>query len=202
MVRLATTTVTPSQAPSSTGSGTAAATPTGLTIIQAIYGAANVTAQAKSAISQGPYLVLNMSNTNPWGSPDPWPNVKKCLALLHSYGSSIRTFIACDSSGPFTLLPGNVSLSPNTQEITRQGPSSPDFAIVSVVWGAAEIRDGAVYQALYEYKMNGSAMPFTNDLFGKDTFPGMTKSGVVWYTEDDFLTFNGIFAREGMNVKF
>ena len=195
--------MTPSQIPSSTGSGTVTATPTALTIIQAIYGGANVTTQARSVIPQGPYLILNMSNTaSPWGNPDPWPNVKKCLALLHSYGSSIRTFIACDGSGPFTLLPGNVSLSPNTQEITRQGPSSPDFAIVSVVWGAAEIRDGNVYQALYEYKMNGSAVPFANSLFGTDTLPGWRKSGVVWYTEDNFLTFNGIFAREGMNVAF
>ena len=110
-----------------------------------------------------------MSNTDPWASPDPWLYVKKCLALLHSYGSSIRTFVACDGDGPFTLVPGNVSLSPDTQEITRQGPSSPDFAIVSVVWGAAEIRDGAVYQALYEYKVNGSAVPFENSVFGADT---------------------------------
>ena len=143
-----------------------------------------------------------MSNTNPWGSPDPWPGVRKCLALLHSYGSSIRTFVACDLSGPFTLLPGNVSLSPNTQEITRLGPSSPNFAIVSVVWGAAEIRDGNVYQALYDYKMNGSAVPFVNSRFGGDTLPGWDKSGVVWYTEDNFVTFNGIIAREGMKVTF
>lgn len=194
--------MTPSQIPSSTGPGTVAATPTGLTIIEAQYAAVNVTTNAKSIIQQGPYLVLNMSHTDPWGGPDPWPGVKKCLALLHSYGSSIRTFVACDSDGPFTLVPGNVTLSPHTQEITRQGPSSPNFAIVSVVWGAAEIRDEAVYQVLNEYKVNRSAVPFVNSLFGTDTLPGWTKSGVIWYTEDNFLTFRSIFAREGANVPF
>jgi len=202
VIYLATTTVTPSQIPSSTGSGTVTATPTALTIIEAIYAAVNVTTQARSIIQQGPYLILNMSDTDPWGGPDPWPNVKKCLALLHSYGSSIRTFIACDGDGPFTLVPGNVSLSPHTQEITRQGPSGPDFSIVSIVWGAAEIRDGAVYQELYEYKVNGSAVPFTNSVFGADTLPNWPKSGVIWYTEDNFLTFKSIFARENATVTF
>ena len=155
-----------------------------------------------SSIQQGQDLVLNMSNTDPWGSPDPWSDVKKCLAILHSYGPSIRTFVACDGDGPFTLVPGNVSLSPNTQEITRQGPSSPGFAIVSVVWGAAEIRDGAIYQAIYDYKLNGSAVPFENSVFGMDTLPNWRKSGVIWYTENNFLTFESIFAREGATVPF
>jgi hypothetical protein len=70
------------------------------------------------------------------------------------------------------------------------------------VWGAAEIRDGAVYQGLYEYKLNGSAVPFVTSVFGTDTLPGWYKSGVIWYTEDNFLTFKSIFAREGATVSF
>ena len=200
------TTGTPSssQIPSSTGSGAVDATPTALTIIQAVYAAIDITTKAKSYIQQGPYLVVNMSNSDasPWGSPDPWYGVNKCLDLLHSYGSSIRTFVACHGDGAFTLVPGNVSLSSHTQEITRLGPSSPDFAIVSVVWGAAEIRDSAVYQAAYEYKVNGSAVPFENWFFGTDTLYDALKSGVIWYTEDNFLTFKSLYAREGSSVPF
>lgn len=153
-------------------------------------------------MDQGPYIILNMSDTSPWAGPDPWVNNKKCLALLHSYGSSIRTFVACDSEGLFTLVPGNVSLSPQTQEITRQGPSSADFALVSVVWGSEEIRDEGVYENIYKYKTNGSAVPFGNSFFGRDTLPGWGKSGVIWYTEDNFLTFDSILAREGDSVPF
>ena len=200
------TTGTPSSSriPSSTGAGALDATPTALTIIQAIYAAVDITTKAKSYIQQGPYLVLDMSNsdTSPWGSPDPWYGVTKCLDLLHSYGSSIRTFVACQRDGAFTLVSGNVSLSSHTQEITRLGPASPDFAIVSVVWGALEIRDSAVYQAVYEYKVNGSAVPFENSFFGIDTLYGMPKSGVIWYTEDNFLTFKSLYAREGSSVSF
>jgi hypothetical protein len=155
-------------------------------------------------MQQGPYLVVNMTDTDtsPWDSPDPWPDVKKCLALLHSFGSSIRTFVACDGAGAFTLVPGNVSLSPDTLEITRQGPSSADFALVSVVWGGAEIRDEGVYETLFQYKLNGSAVPFEDWVFGRDTLEGWNKSGVIWYTQDGFATFESIVAREHDSVPF
>jgi hypothetical protein len=153
-------------------------------------------------MQQGPYLAINMSNTPPAGPPENWIDNKKCLALLHSFGSSIRTFVACDGAGAFTLVPGKVSLSPNTLEITRQGPSSADFALVSVVWGGAEIRDEGVYETLFQYKSNGSAVPFENWLFGRDTLPGAWKSGVIWYTQDNFATFESIYAREYDSVPF
>jgi hypothetical protein len=153
-------------------------------------------------MQQGPYLAINMSDTGPWSDPDPWLNNKKCLALLHSFGSSLRTFVACDSSGAFTLVPGNVSLSPGTLEITRQGPSNAGFALVSVVWGGAEIRDAAVYETLFQYKSNGSAVPFENWVFGADTLKGSGKSGVIWYTEDNFATIESIMAREHDSVPF
>jgi hypothetical protein len=171
-------------------------------MIEAVYAAVNVTARASPLMQQGPYLILNMSDTAPWSGPDPWQNVKKCLALLHQYGPSIRTFVGCDGDGPFTLVPGNISSSPHTQEITLQGPSNAEFALVSVVWGAAEIRDEAVYQELYNYRTNGSAVPFENSLFGKDTLPNWNKSGVIWYTEDNFQTFKSILGREGSSVPF
>jgi hypothetical protein len=99
-------------------------------------------------------------------------------------------------------VPGNVSLSPDTLEITRQGPSSADFALVSVVWGGAEIRDEGVYEALFQYKSNGSAVPFENWRFGKDTLVGSGKSGVIWCTQDNFATFESIVAREHDSVPF
>jgi hypothetical protein len=153
-------------------------------------------------MEHNPYIVLNMSSVTSWMNYDPWPGVDACLSILHSYGPSIRTFVACKGQGGFTLLPGNVSLSPNTQEITRQGPSSPSFALVSVVWGAREIRDATVYEGLYGYHLNASAVPFENTVFGKDTFPKMKKSGVIWYTEDNFQTFKSVYSREGFAVPF
>jgi len=143
-----------------------------------------------------------MSNTAAWAGGDPWYGVKKCLSILHSYGSSIRTFVACEGNGTFTLVPGDVGLSARTQEITRQGPSSSDFAIVSAVWGAAEIRDTTVYQAIYDYKRNGTQIPFNNVLFGKDTYYGEQKSGVIWYTQDNFKTFKSIYGRESSTASF
>jgi len=144
-----------------------------------------------------------MSATTDWNVEDPWPDVRKCLSLLHSFGDSIRTFIACDGTGNFDLVPGNVGLSPNTQEITTHAPNSTDFTIVSVVWGLSEIRDKAVDQVLWEYKQNGSAMLFESSLFGnKDSMPNNLKSGIIWYTEDDFKTFKSVSAKEGDSAGF
>jgi hypothetical protein len=122
--------------------------------------------------------------------------------MLYQFGSSIRTFAACDNDGPYTLVPGNITLSPRTQEISRQGPSSASFAIVSVVWGGLELRGSSLYSTLYAYKNNGTAVPFTNALFGEDTLLNSQKSGVIWYTEDNFKTFKSIFSKETGTVSF
>jgi len=130
-------------------------------------------------------------------TPDPWVDVKKCVGILHKYGSSIRTFVGCDGDGSPTLQ-AQLAVSPETQAITHQGPNSTDFSIVSVVWGSVEVRDKSVYTALYQYKTNGSQIPFETYTFGgTDSLPGTPKSGIIWYTEDNFTTFKSIFAREG-----
>lgn len=144
-----------------------------------------------------------MSATDSWSKDDPWVGVKKCLALLYSYGPSIRTYVACESDGSFTLGPQlNSSSFTHEHEITRLGPSNSDFAIVSVVWGGSEIRDKNVYQTLYDLKSNGTQVLFGNDVFGSDTLVGLSKSGVIWYTEDDFLTFKNITGKETETGRF
>ncbi|KAF2685845.1 hypothetical protein K458DRAFT_387798 [Lentithecium fluviatile CBS 122367] len=180
-------------------------TPTALEIKSAVYAAEDVTDVARQLSPRGSSLYIDMKEDTAtvFNLPDTWYNVRKCLSLLHSYGESIRTFIACDAFGEFVLPPGDVSLSKNTQEIASHSPNSTDFKIVSVVWGPSEIRDRAVDQALYDYKNNGSAIPFENSFFGgTDALPDFENSGVVWYTEDNFKTFKSIFAREGESVAF
>lgn len=154
-------------------------------------------------MQQGRNLVVDMSNTDPWGSPDPWVGRYKCLSLLHSYGSNtIRTFVACEGDGEFTLTPENATPSSHTQDITRQDPCSSDFAIVSVVWGNVEIRQESVYKTLCEFRGNGSAVPFGNDVFVTDMMIGQAKSGVIWFTDDDFSTVKSIYAWEGETAFF
>jgi len=187
-----------------TSTRTSPATPsaTGLSIIAAIYGDVDVTDKATAALQQGSRLVVDMSNIANWVGADPMVGSTKCLSLLHAFGSSIRTFVACERDGTFTLVPGDVKSSPRTQEITRQGPRSRSFSIVSVVWGSQEIRTAAVYQSIYNAKRNGSAIPFSNDVFGSDTLENVRKTGVIWYTEDDFRTVKNIHAKEGVSVGF
>ena len=186
-----TTTATVSTIPSSSGPN----------ILGALWGDVDVSDKATAALQQGQRLVVDMSNISNWLGRDAWFGIKKCLSLLHAFGSSIRTFVSCEGDGTFTLV-ANLNQSPLTQEITRQGPSSPSFSIVSVVWGALEIRDASVYQAIYEFKRNGSAIPFTNAFFGNDTFPNNSKSGVIWYSDDNFRSFKCLHAKELASVGF
>lgn len=171
-----------------------------LTVRSAIYDESDVTDKARSVMQKGPYIILDMNNTDAWGISD--PSSIQCLAILHSNGPTIRTFVACDGNGPFTLVPEYAIPSSYTQDIIPQKRNSSDFAIVSVVWGGKEIRDESVYDALYDYKANGSAMVFGNDLFRTDTLVGVGKTGIIWYTEDNYRTFESRVRTEGKSTLF
>lgn len=188
--------------------------PPPLTIIQAIYAATDITPKARATIPQGPFLFVDMDNTNgpldPWSSPDPWEGVIKCLSLLLSFlGRSISIFVACEHKGAFTLGP-NVN-STRMHEITPAEPcNSANFTLVGVVWGGTNITNKVVYNRLCDHKINGSPVTFEDALFRSpkmnpfemNIFPPMNKTGVIWYTEDHFQTFKSIFAREGDTVTF
>lgn len=133
---------------------------------------------------------------------DDWYNNKKCLSFLYSYGSSIRTFVACEGNGQITVAPGPIATNSYSQEITRQGPTLSDFAIVSVVWGSAEIRTSSVYSKIFNGRNSGLNVTFSNDYFGLDTLINSAKSGVIWYTEDNYTTFKSIYGREGNSSNF
>jgi hypothetical protein len=176
-------------------------TATSLTILDIYWETVEKTAAIGPMLQQGPDILIDTNNENPWNNPDPDPGQAKVISVLHAFGTSIRTFVALAGSGSYNLVPGDVSLSPSTREITRQGPSDPSFAIVSVVWGPAEIRDPSVYQNIYSYAKNGSAIPFGISFFGQDTLLGHQKSAVIWYTEDNFKTVKSVSGFDGALVK-
>jgi hypothetical protein len=165
---------------------------------------------ARSTLQSGANLSINMTTVSLM-HPDPWYGVKKCLSVLHVYNpgindtssaQSIRTFVACDADGAYILVPGPVSDSLRTTEITRQGPTATNFSIVSVVWGAREIRDLVVYEKLFNAWKKGQPLALNNNLFGSDTFANNAKSAVIWYTVDEFKSFQSTSGREGTKITF
>ncbi|KAF2018241.1 hypothetical protein BU24DRAFT_491241 [Aaosphaeria arxii CBS 175.79] len=193
------TTSTPSSSSATTTSRTSSASSSAtasVTILQAIYATNDVTEKARNSLQQGANLVVDMDDKGPWAEPDPWFGTNKCLSILHQAGTSIRTFVACEGDGVFTLVPERVGPFPNAQEITRQGPKDNNFAIASIVWGKTELREGDLYEKVWDLKKNNTAVPFTNDFFGIDTHFGNGKSGVIFYTQDDFKTFRSLIGKE------
>lgn len=147
---------------------------------------------------RGNDLVVNMSLA--LSDTDPWFGQKKCLAMLYSLGTSIRTFVACENDPISTLTPGGMGS--NSPEITRFPSPLPNFTIVSVVWGKQEIRTQKVYDSLYEFKGNGSDIPFSNDLFLEDSLISYNKSAVIWYTSDDYNIIKSLNGKEGDRLPF
>jgi hypothetical protein len=127
-----------------------------LKLIDVNYAGPNLSDKARTTfVQQDGSFFINLTAYNlPVGPLDPCYGVKKCLAIPDSYESSIRTFVACDSVGFLKLVPGDIVLLPYTQEIPRQGPTTSGFAIVTVVGGAAEIRDPAVHQRIFDGRTN------------------------------------------------
>ncbi|OCK81937.1 hypothetical protein K432DRAFT_294384 [Lepidopterella palustris CBS 459.81] len=185
-------------------SSTSSPTSTSLSVLSAVYGASDVTDTAKSILPQKENIFIPTEPTLPF--PDSWFGYRKCLALLLRYGSvdnqDLRTFIACEGTGNYTLVPGNVSLSPNTEATTNLGPSTSTFHIISVIWGPTEIRDSNIYQKLFDCASKSQAVSFSNEFFGQDTWNGTAKSAAVFYTTDNFSTVKNIFGREGQNASF
>jgi hypothetical protein len=61
-----------------------------------------------------------------------------------------------------------------------------DINLIAVFWGPERVDgDFDVDQRLKDYAREGSAVPFSNDTFGKDTWSGTKKSGVITYTHKD-----------------
>jgi hypothetical protein len=158
-----------------------------------------VTQEAKTDFLKNNTLSIDSA---PFPLDDTWQDNFKCLSILHSVGSSIRTFVGCENSGNYTLTTGKFQPTPYDQEITRQGPTTENFTLVSVVWGALEIRNQSVYQQLVQAKEQGTELTYSNELFGNDTLIGSAKSAVIWYTEDNFTTFKSISGREADTFTF
>lgn len=190
---IAATSTQPTQTPTPTP------TPT-LSILSMFYADRDITSYAKGNVARGSLLVIDTNNIVGWANGDPWQGNAKSISMLYSYGNELRTFVAAGSTGTYTINPGPASAQPNTQVVPgyEQMSGVANINIIAVAYGTRAITSRSVFQNMYNAIRNsGGRWQYTNENFGIDTWPGIVKSGVIWYrnTDNGYLVANP--AREG-----
>jgi len=121
---------------------------------------------------------------------DPLPGKNKCLSLVYTCGSNseMRVFYGDASQGQkWTLTSGLLTEQPQWVTVAAAHWSdkhSPNLRIHAVVYGMTQVIDRAVYDRLYEYLAKEEGIYISNDLFGGDSWYGVTKSAAIVYEVD------------------
>ncbi|KAJ8114810.1 hypothetical protein OPT61_g3395 [Boeremia exigua] len=193
------TTPTPTSTSETSTSTTPTPTPTALSIISMFYADRDITQYAKQVVPSGTQLVINTNNIVSWANGDPWPGQAKSISMLFSYGTELRTFVVQGGTGIYVLNPGPASSQPNVQVVPGYEPMSgvSNINIVAVAYGLQPILSRSVFQNMYDAIRNsGGRWQYTNGNFQIDTWPGIVKTGVIWYQNTDSGNLIAIAARE------
>ncbi|KAK2800869.1 hypothetical protein FQN51_005804 [Onygenales sp. PD_10] len=173
-----------SGSPTSSTTATASATATALEVRAAVYGAADVTSEAKKVLPDG-HGNLEF-DSNPFPFDDNLFGYVKCFSVLHQLGSDgdkdMRIFVACEDSGFHTLKAGDIELSTNTKPVPDHGLEQDGFRIFSIVWGGNELRDKGTHEKLFKAGLNKEVIKFDNQYFGDESTSTISLPvGVVFY---------------------
>ncbi|KAF4535212.1 Kelch domain-containing protein [Lasiodiplodia theobromae] len=165
------------------------------TILSMIYADRDITAAANNNIIQGRTLVINTNTISGWAG-DPWGGNQKSIFLLYMYGAETRTFVSHDGQGTFTINPGSVQWPSEIVPTTGQSWSVYNLQVVAVCYGINAITSTSVWSNIYYYARYTGQFQFTNGNFQWDTWPGIVKSGVIWYKDLETGAFYAMAVRE------
>ena len=163
--------------------------PTGCEITSVIYGVKDVTSYAVTNWQAGDNIEIDtdaiVGNAYP-PSADPLYGTPKSIFVLYACGGETRSWVGSESTGSFTLSPGDISLQPSSSMVVPDwlAPNGETWiTIVEVAYGLAQNRDTGVWDTIYNSAWNSEELPIVNDLFG-DSWYGITKSAVIWYRDN------------------
>ncbi|KAH0193041.1 glycoside hydrolase family 128 protein, partial [Aureobasidium melanogenum] len=187
-----------SSSTSSTSSAGASSSP--IKILSAYFADTNVTAAAIRVLPQQENLVINTDTLlSSLAINDPWPGTLKTLSILYAQGENRYVFTSKEQSGTFNIRPSTIPSNSAVPVIGVTDGASID--IVAVVWGALQIRTTGVFERLYDQQATGWGFQISDDLFGVDGLPGVSKVGIVWFL-DASRTLRSIVGREDNWVQF
>ncbi|OJD35908.1 apple protein [Diplodia corticola] len=165
------------------------------TILSMIYADRDITAAANNNIVKGQQLVINTNTISSWAG-DPWGGNTKSIFLLYMYGAETRTFVSHDGQGTFTINPGSVQWPSEIVPTTGQSWGVYNLQIVAVAYGINAITSTSVWSNIYYAARYSGQWQFTNSNFQWDTWPGVVKSGIIWYKDLETGSFYSMAVRE------
>ncbi|KAI5272126.1 hypothetical protein E4T47_04512 [Aureobasidium subglaciale] len=178
--------------PTSAGTNVVTGSKTGkinvLTIISAFYDDLDVTNTVKG-FKSGNNININTANMVSQFGSDPYSGQQKALSILFSNGTATRVFIATDNTGSYTLAPGGSNSAPNVVD-TYVAPNTASSSVFSIVYGKAQLTSQNTYNTYNGYLSAHNQFYIGNGEMGVDTWPGVRKTGIFWYT-----TGGSIFAK-------
>jgi hypothetical protein len=170
-----------------------------LEITSAHYGGVESTAVAKILFNEGENLRVH--SVAP-GFQEPWHGVNKTISFTYDFGKEKRIFVCREYSGDHDVKVGPIENSRDGRcEVStvepRPKPAGSPVDILAIVWGPNEVRRPAVDAYCYQQFHAGAAIEWTNDKMGGDTWPGMAKSGAIYYTTNGGSAIKSICGKEG-----
>ncbi|KAL1614919.1 hypothetical protein SLS54_009368 [Diplodia seriata] len=165
------------------------------TILSMIYADRDITAAAQNNIVQGNKLVINTNTISGWAG-DPWGGNPKSIFLLYMYGAETRTWNSVDGQGTFTISPGAAYWPSQVVPGYGQQWGVYNLQIVAVMYGAQPITNFNVWAGIYYAARYVGQFQFTNGNFQWDTWPGIVKTGVIWYKDLETGAFYSMAVRE------
>lgn len=184
-----TTTSSASAIPTATTTTTSTSTPapSAFSLLSFLYGTSAVTSVAQQNLVNGQSMRIDTSSANlpftyPYGPGTAMGNTPASIVALYEFGSNESVFISAPNSGIFTIQPD--SSSQTYPVVKSQAPIGSPIQIVAVVWGLGLINNQTVNSQLYNAAMSGTNFTWSNEFFGIDTWVGIRKSGVIFYTDN------------------
>jgi hypothetical protein len=160
-----------------------------LEILSATFAGADFTSQFQDLVTTEGTLTLNTAYPE-WqqntGWTDPFSgNVKSFVVLYQWDNRDLELLVMSENSGIVNLDP-NVPVDPSrTQFLNPDGGSGRSrgdgFQIFAITWGAMEGQNNSVAASIYNSVTSTGFFTPSNDYFGFDGQPGVTKTGVVIY---------------------
>lgn len=178
----------------------AAASPSPIKILSAYFADTNVTAVASRTFPQQGNLVIDTDDLlSSLAINDPWPGTLKTVSVLYAQGQDRYIFTSTEQSGMFNITPSDIPISAAVPVLEVTHGSSID--LVGVVWGALQISTTSVFDKLYDQQATGCGFQISDDLFGVDGLPGVSKVGIIWYLNESGV-LQSLVGQENDWVKF
>lgn len=181
-----------------------------LTILGAAYGPEDVTAKVWSLVENNS---LNFTVESELFGGDPWPGVRKSFVLSYQYAGQDPQLICKTDNEVVNITPPSKSdiseqslvkpdlFSSSWQmkilKSSRSPPSDPSITIYGAAWGLRDVTKLAKSKLGDKTKFEEAA---SNENWGGDGWPGVTKTLVVVYTYDNIPRINIVEENGTMSI--